>query len=104
MQNQPPRINIRAEKASGVYANIAIVNTSQAEFVLDFARIMPGLPAAELECRVIMSPHRIKGFIGALKAQVDMYEKRFGPLEDSIESAGSIGFQVPQTTEIKTVQ
>jgi len=104
MQNQPPRINIRAEKASGVYANIAIVNTSQAEFVLDFARIMPGLPAAELECRVIMSPHRIKGFIGALKAQVDMYEKRFGPLEDSVESAGSIGFQVPQTTEIKTVQ
>jgi hypothetical protein len=104
MQNQPPRINIRAEKASGVYANIAIVNTSQAEFVLDFARIMPGLPAAELECRVIMSPHRIKGFIGALKAQVDMYEKRFGPLEDSVESAGSIGFQVPQTSEVKAVQ
>ena len=104
MQNQPPRINIRDDKASGVYANIAIVNTSQAEFVLDFARIMPGLPAAELECRVIMSPHRIKGLIGALKAQVDLYEKRFVTLEDAGEAQGAIGFQVPQTPEIKTVK
>ncbi len=104
MQNQLPRINIRSEKASGVYANIAIVNTSQAEFVLDFARIMPGLPAAELECRVIMSPHRIKGLIGALKAQVEQYEKRFGTLEDSLEPAGAIGFQVPPAHEVKAVE
>lgn len=104
MQNQPPRINIRDGKASGVYANVAIVNTSQAEFVLDFARIMPGLPAAELECRVIMSPHRIKGLIRALTAQVEHYEKKFGKLEDAGEAAGAIGFQVPQATEVKTVK
>ncbi len=104
MQNQMPRINIRDDKASGVYANLAIVNTSQAEFVLDFARIMPGLPAAQLECRVIMSPHRIKGLIKALETQVEMYEKRFGPLEDSVEAGGAIGFQIPQAPEAKSIQ
>ncbi len=104
MQKQMPRINIQGDKASGVYANLTIVNTSQAEFVLDFAKLMPGLPAAQLECRVIMSPHRIKGLINALKAQVEMYEKRFGPLEDSVEASGAIGFQIPQTPEAKSVQ
>ncbi|MDM7992855.1 MAG: DUF3467 domain-containing protein [Candidatus Fermentibacter sp.] len=94
MIKTPPRINVRPEDADGVYSNIALVSFSRAEFVLDFARQMPGVPAASLKARVILSPHRIKSLISALEGQVKVYESKYGKLDDT-DPQGSIGFQNP---------
>ncbi len=95
MIKTPPRINIRPEDSDGVYSNLALVSFSRAEFVLDFARQMPGLPTANLKARVILSPHRVKSLIAALDNQVKAYEGRFGKLEEGDPQA-PIGFQNPQ--------
>lgn len=94
MIKTPPRINVRPEDADGVYSNIALVSFSRAEFVLDFARQMPGVPSASLKARVILSPHRIKALVAALESQVKVYESKYGKLEDN-DVQGAIGFQNP---------
>ena len=49
--NQNPQdgnINIELNEmvAAGVYANLALVNNSPSEFVLDFIQLMPGVQQA----------------------------------------------------------
>ncbi len=45
-QPQPGQINIELDEkvAEGIYSNLAIINHSPSEFVLDFVTIMPGVP------------------------------------------------------------
>jgi hypothetical protein len=94
MLKSPPRINIRPEDADGEYSNVALVTYSKAEFVIDFARMMPGIPTASLKARIILSPHRVKALIAALEGQVRSYEGKYGKLEENDPQA-SIGFQSP---------
>jgi len=94
MLKSPPRINIRPEDADGEYSNLALVSFSKAEFVLDFARMMPGVPTASLKARIILSPHRVKSLIAALEGQVKNYEDKYGKLEEGDPQA-SMGFQSP---------
>ncbi len=94
MMKQPPRINVKPEDAEGVYSNVFLVASSRAEFVLDFARAVPGVNGARLKSRVIVSPHRMKALVKALEGQITAYEKRYGKLEtDSQQPA--FGFQNP---------
>jgi hypothetical protein len=95
MLKTPPRINVKPEDADGEYSNMTFVTFSRAEFVLDFARIMPGVPSATLKARVIISPHRIKAVLAALEGQIKAYELKYGKLEEP-EGQGAIGFQSPQ--------
>jgi len=94
MIKQNPRINVNPENADGTYSNLVLVAFSRAEFVLDFARMMPGLPAASLKSRVIMSPHAAKAFAEQLLKQVKTYEEKNGALADSREQ-NAIGFITP---------
>jgi hypothetical protein len=45
---QQEQINIELDEkiAEGIYSNLAIINHSSSEFVLDFVSIMPGIPNA----------------------------------------------------------
>ncbi len=94
MVTQRPRINVKPEDTDGTYSNLVLVAFSRAEFVLDFARIMPGATAASLKSRVIMSPHAAKAFAAQLSKQVETYETKNGVLADSREQ-NSIGFNTP---------
>ncbi|MCK5840889.1 MAG: DUF3467 domain-containing protein [Candidatus Fermentibacteria bacterium] len=94
MVKQRPRINVKPEDSDGTYSNLVLVAFSRAEFVLDFARIMPGASAASLKSRVIMSPHAAKAFAEQLSKQVETYESKNGTLADSREQ-NSIGFNTP---------
>lgn len=51
MENQNPdnqlQIELKEEVAQGTYANLAIITHSSSEFVLDFVRVLPGLPKQE---------------------------------------------------------
>jgi len=66
--NDPNQINIELseEMAEGIYANLAIITHSNSEFVLDFIRIMPGVPKAKVKSRIVLTPEHAKRLLIAL--------------------------------------
>lgn len=94
MINQKPRINVKPEEIDGTYSNMVLVAFSRAEFVLDFARIMPGSAGANLKSRVIMSPHAVKNFAAQLTNQIKAYEEKNGKLLETRDQS-AIGFVTP---------
>ena len=46
-KNNQLQIELKEEVAQGTYANLAIITHSTSEFIVDFVRIMPGLPKAQ---------------------------------------------------------
>ena len=38
------QIELKEEVAQGTYANLAIITHSSSEFIMDFIRVMPGMP------------------------------------------------------------
>lgn len=79
-QAQPNQIQIElpADKAAGVYTNLAVIAHSQTEFVMDFIQILPGTPKAEVRSRVIMTPENAKRLLAALAENVQKFERSFG--------------------------
>ena len=56
-ENQENQLNIELteEIAEGTYSNLAIITHSHSEFVVDFIRVMPNVPKAKVQTRVIMT-------------------------------------------------
>jgi len=63
-----------------MYVNLARIAHAPAEFVLDFARILPGDGKATVTTRVIMSPVALKLFHQALQENLGRYEATFGTI------------------------
>ena len=74
-------IQLDEETAQGVYANLAVVNHSDAEFTLDFIFVQPQASRAKVRSRVITSPRHIKRLLLALEDNVRKYEQKFGPID-----------------------
>lgn len=74
-------IQVDEDVAQGVYANLAVVNHSDAEFTLDFIFVQPQAPRAKVRSRVITSPKHLKRLMLALQDNVTKYEQRFGPID-----------------------
>ncbi len=93
----PTQINIELppEQAEGVYANLAIISHSPAEFVLDFARMLPGLPKAKVYSRVVMAPQHAKSLLRALEENIRKYEQQNGEIKliPSPQQSKMFGFQ-----------
>ncbi len=68
------------EVALGQYSNLIIVAHSSEEFVLDFARMMPGLDDAKLISRMILTPMHAKRFFLSLRENLMSYEKANGEI------------------------
>jgi hypothetical protein len=64
-----------------VYANLARIAHAPAEFVLDFARLLPGDGKAVVTARVVMSPVALKLFSQALNENLARYETSFGTVK-----------------------
>ena len=79
-QNQL-QIELPADVAQGRYANLAIISHGTSEFIIDFARMMPGLPKAQVTNRVIMAPEHAKRLLAALQENIVRYEREFGPIK-----------------------
>lgn len=81
-QNKPQelKIEISENEAEGVYSNIVIVSHSDSEFILDFARMLPGKPKAKVHSRVIMNPKNCKLFLKALEDNVQKFQAKFGQI------------------------
>jgi len=100
--NQPQQINIELseKEAEGIYSNLAIITHSPAEFIIDFTRVLPGVPKARVHARIIMTPQHAKLLLGAIKENVDKFEKRFGEIKIQGEaSGGGFGFMPPTGNE-----
>jgi hypothetical protein len=82
-QNKPQQINIELPEnlAEGIYANLVIVSHSQAEFVMDFTKILPGLPKAKVQSRVLMTPLHAKKFAQALSDNIRKFEAQNGEIQ-----------------------
>lgn len=68
--------------AEGIYSNLAIINHSVSEFVVDFISIMPGTPKAKVKSRIILTPQHAKRFLKALHDNVNRFEKAHGEIKD----------------------
>ena len=93
LENQNPdnqlQIELKEEVAQGTYANLAIITHSSSEFVLDFVRVLPGLPKAGVQSRVILAPEHAKRLQRALEENIAKYERAFGPIrlqEDGVDT------------------
>ena len=86
-QNQN-QINIELSEdiAEGVYSNLAMIAHSNSEFVIDFIRLMPGVPKARVKSRVIITPEHAKRLLAALGDNIDKYEASFGPIKQTHEA------------------
>jgi len=82
---QPNQINIELseEIAEGVYSNLAMIAHSNSEFVIDFIRLMPGVPKAKVKSRIVITPEHAKRLLNALKDNISKYEANFGPIKQT---------------------
>ena len=67
-------IEIDDRVATGTYANMVVVNRSDTGFVLDFISIMPGMPKARVQSRIIMTPSQAKQLMQNLSTNLYQYE------------------------------
>ncbi len=84
-QPQQGQINIELDEkvAEGIYSNLAIINHSPSEFVLDFVTIMPGVPKSKVKSRIILTPQHAKRFLKALGENIHRFEVAHGEIKDS---------------------
>jgi hypothetical protein len=87
-KQNPNQINIELTEdiAEGVYANLAMIAHSNSEFVIDFIRLMPGVPKAKVKSRVVITPEHAIRLLNALKDNIDKYEETFGPIKQTDEA------------------
>src|SRR5216117_1991675 len=94
-QQQPPQINmgIGEREAEGIYSNFVVISHSLSEFVLDFARVLPGTPKSKVFARVVMTPPNVRALLQALETNIRKYEDQFGKIRTLGEGQSKeIGF------------
>lgn len=98
MENNPHpqqvNIEINEKEAEGIYSNLAFISHSPSEFVLDFARLLPGVPKAKVYARIVTTPQHVKSFMGALEENIKKYENQFGAIKTFASEGKEIGFKV----------
>ena len=100
MDKKTHQINVELppEVAEGNYANLALIAHSPSEFILDFAKMMPGLPKAKVCARMLMTPQNAKALLKTLQTNIQRYEETHGEIR--MPTGGQppvIGFQDPDT-------
>jgi uncharacterized protein DUF3467 len=83
VQQNQINIELSEEVAEGVYANLAMIAHSNSEFVIDFIRLMPGVPKAKVKSRVVITPEHAKRLLGALSDNISKYEAIHGPIKQT---------------------
>jgi hypothetical protein len=96
-KNQQQRItlDLGEKEAEGIYSNLTLISHSPAEFILDFARLVPGMPKSKVHARIIMTPQSAKALAKSLTVNLERYEATHGEvkLAGQPEAGSNIGFQ-----------
>ncbi len=83
-KNKKNQINIELTEdiAEGIYSNLAIITHSNSEFIVDFVRIMPGVPKAKVKSRIVLTPQHAKRLWKALSDNIAKFEAMHGLITD----------------------
>jgi len=83
-QHKEGQLNIELDEtiADGTYSNLAIINHSVSEFIVDFINVMPGIPKAKVKSRIILTPQHAKRLTKALADNVHRFEEAHGEIKD----------------------
>lgn len=100
MEAKPQKLNVElGEKESeGIYSNLALISHSPSEFIIDFARVMPGVQKTRVYARIVMTPAHARMLYDALGANIKKFEGQFGNIKIFGKEEKGIGFQ-PQKEE-----
>jgi len=74
-------LELNEQTADGTYSNMVVITHSSSEFVLDFVRVMPGMPKAKVKSRIILTPEHAKRLLGALQDNINRFEARNGAIK-----------------------
>ena len=74
------QIELSEEMAEGIYSNLAIITHSNSEFVIDFVRVMPGVPKAKVKSRIVLTPDHAKRLLMALNDNISKFEDMNGDI------------------------
>jgi len=94
-QQQPRKLNVELgeKEAEGIYSNFVLVTHNPSEFLLDFARVLPGVPKAKVYSRIIMTPQHVKSLEKVLSDNIQRYESKHGKINLQGQEDKNIGFQ-----------
>lgn len=82
-ETNPPfelKIQVDEKTAEGTYVNFLSVFHNQAEFIMDFGRIVPGKPEVKIMSRLMTNPIALKQIVQTLTENLERYERTFGPI------------------------
>ncbi|MDH6342281.1 hypothetical protein M2480_001599 [Parabacteroides sp. PFB2-12] len=85
------QVELSEEIAQGTYANLAIISHSSSEFILDFVRIVPGVPKAKVKSRIILTPDNAKRLLHALEDNISKFETQLHKGADGGEFLPPLG-------------
>jgi hypothetical protein len=90
-----PQINVELgeKEGEGIYSNVAFITHSPQEIIIDFGRMMPGVPKARVYSRIIMTPQHAKMLQSALEDNIKKFEAQFGQIKVHGKGEKEIGFQ-----------
>jgi hypothetical protein len=95
-QNPQNQLNIELgeKEAEGIYSNLALIAHSPSEFIIDFARVLPGIPKAKIYSRIVTTPQHAKMLLNALEDNIKKFEAQFGAIKTFGPENRGIGFKI----------
>ncbi len=105
-KQQQIAIELEEKASEGIYSNFVLTSHTASEFILDFARMLPGLKKAKVFSRIIMTPQSAKTLNTVLGNAIGKFEESFGEIKLPAGKTGrleaqSIGFQTAGPEEEK---
>lgn len=88
-------IELSEEVADGIYSNLVIISHSNTEFVLDFVKVMPGMPKAKVKSRILMTPQHAKRLKKALEENISKFESQHGVVKEIDNASFPLNFGGP---------
>jgi hypothetical protein len=93
--NNQLNIELTEDIAEGIYSNLAVITHSQSEFVIDFIKVMPGVPKARVKSRIVLTPQHAKRLMQALTDNIQKFEQVNGKIKDMEPRAIPLNFGGP---------
>lgn len=93
--NNQLNIELTEEVAEGIYSNLAVITHSPSEFVIDFIKVMPGVPKARVKSRIVLTPQHAKRLMLALTDNIQKFEQVHGKIKDMEPRAIPLNFGGP---------
>jgi len=92
-RGQQIKIELGEKESEGIYSNLALIAHSPSEFIIDFARVLPGTNKSKVYARIVMTPQHAKMLLSALEENIKKYENQFGAIKIFGKDEKEIGFQ-----------